>query len=65
MKKTEQAQWGGSRKGSGRNRATIKKTSITVRLDELWAKKLLVICEYENMSKSKWVSKQIANWNYE
>jgi hypothetical protein len=50
---------GGARKGAGRKPRTIKRKSITVRLEPQDADRLRELCRAEELSQANWIAKQI------
>jgi hypothetical protein len=50
---------GGARKGAGRKPRTIKRKSITVRLEPQDADRLREICRAEELSQANWIANQI------
>jgi hypothetical protein len=55
------AKHGGTRPGAGRKPRTIKRKSITVRLEPQDADRLRELCRSEEMSQANWIAKQIRN----
>ena len=50
---------GGARKGAGRKSRTIPRKAITVRLEPQDADRLRELCQTEELSQVKWITKTI------
>jgi hypothetical protein len=50
---------GGAREGAGRKPRTIKRKSITVRLEPQDADRLRELCRAEELSQANWIANQI------